>query len=125
MKPHTAVVDLGLRGVDPDKPSVEINHHGKFERQSTNAAQVAAKAFSRGASDRIPKGGSRNATLLVKGRDGRRAVCRAMRRGFQHTLADAGHRGPEHEAFVATFLRLIFPLQYLPPNAIRLLEDIH
>ena len=32
VKPHTAVVDLGFRGVDADNPGVEIIHRGKFKR---------------------------------------------------------------------------------------------
>jgi IS5 family transposase len=32
VRPHTAVVDLGFRGVDADNPSVEIIHRGKFKK---------------------------------------------------------------------------------------------
>ena len=32
VKPHTAVVDLGFRGVDADNPSIEIIHRGKFKK---------------------------------------------------------------------------------------------
>lgn len=32
VKPHTAVVDFGFRGVDADNPGVEIIHRGKFKR---------------------------------------------------------------------------------------------
>ena len=31
VKPHTAVVDLGFRGVDADNPDVEIIHRGRFK----------------------------------------------------------------------------------------------
>jgi IS5 family transposase len=31
VRPHTAVVDLGFRGVDADNPSVEIIHRGRFK----------------------------------------------------------------------------------------------
>jgi IS5 family transposase len=32
VKPHTAVVDLGFRGVDADNPGSEIIHRGKFKK---------------------------------------------------------------------------------------------
>lgn len=32
VKPHTAVVDLGYRGVDADNPDVNIIHRGKFKK---------------------------------------------------------------------------------------------
>ena len=32
VKPHTAVVDLGYRGVDADNPDVHIIHRGKFKK---------------------------------------------------------------------------------------------
>jgi transposase, IS5 family len=35
VNPHTAIVDLGLRGVDADNPDVQIIQRGKFNKLST------------------------------------------------------------------------------------------
>ncbi len=53
-KPKEVTVDLGFRGMDKAKPSVELIHRGKFKLDCTTTPLVQAQAGA-GAGHRAPE----------------------------------------------------------------------
>jgi transposase, IS5 family len=89
VKPTTAVVDLGFRGVDEACAPVQIIHRGKFKSLDAQRKWLKAapghRAGHRSHQERQPDG-----PLLAQRQHWGRAPCGAVRGGVQHPLAAAG-----------------------------------
>ena len=122
VKPHTAVVDLGFRGVDADNPDVEIIHRGKFKRLTN----VQRKWLRRRSAVEPVIGhlkadhGMRRCWLKGETGDALHAVLCAVGfniRWLMRAIVTKGI-GPLWQLF----LRLIFTLKWLAIKVIRPLE---
>ncbi len=125
VRPHTAVVDLGFRGVDADNPDVEIIHRGKFKKLTS----LQRKWLRRRSAVEPVIGhlkadhGMRRCWLKGETGDALHAVLCAVGfniRWLMRAIVAKGI-GPLWQLF----LRLHLALQWLALNAIRSLQHLH
>jgi IS5 family transposase len=128
VRPTTAVVDLGYRGVDEDVPAVQVIHRGKAKRLTARQKAWLKPASSHRARDRTRQGRPPAGQVLVEGQRGRCAARGTVRSRLQHPLAAAGDRRPRGQGR-SFCLRACGDaaagLAYQPANARRASQDRH
>ena len=125
VKPHTAVVDLGFRGVDADNPGIEIIHRGKFKKLTTlQRKQLRRRSAVEPVIGHLKADhGMRRCWLKGEMGDALPAVLCAVGfniRWLMRAIAAKG-LGPLWQLF----LRLILTLVWLVLSAIRPTECLH
>jgi IS5 family transposase len=89
MKPGTAWVDLGYRGVDADNPDIEIKHRGKRARLTELEVKTLRRRQAIEPVIGHLKADHRMGRCHLKGRVGRQDACGVVRGGLQHPVAAA------------------------------------
>ena len=125
VKPHTAVVDLGYRGVDADNPDVHIIHRGKFKKLTSEQRKWLRR---RSAVEPVighlkADHGMRRCWLKGEAGDALHAVLCAVGfniRWLMRAIVAQGI-GP----LWALFLRLNLTIQWLALSAIRPIACLH
>ena len=95
-KPHTAIVDLGYRGVEV--PGVEIIHPRRIKSLSAKARRLAQTPSGGGTGNLAPEGRLRTTAELAQRDGGRCAAPGIVCRRVQPALADAGGSTPGAES---------------------------